>query len=351
MPGISVIIPAYNVANYLPKALDSVLSQTYADFELIVVDDGSTDGTGKVCDQYAELDARVKVIHQKNAGAPAARNAAIEIATGEYLYFMDGDDWAEPDMLAAMRDLAEATGTDLVITGYYIDTYHNRKRAATEKKSLPCALYRDAASFRRAATGLFDKNLLYTPWNKLFRAARVRALNIRFRQTKWDDFPFNVDYILDIETVAVDARAFYHFTRGLYATETSRYFPGIRKKRDEEHADMLALYGYWGLMGDPEAEEFLARRYVERMFGVLENIVCKDSPLNRAEKRACVRDVLTSEYAAWSLARAVPRSVHVRLMYWAIGTGNAGMVYALSTFISFVKNRFSKAFTFLKAHR
>ena len=117
MPEISVILPAYNVADYLPRALDSLLGQPFRDYEALVVDDGSTDRTGEICDEYARRDPRVQAIHQKNAGAPAARNAAIQISRGKYLYFMDGDDWAEPDMLEKMHALATKTGAQLVVDG------------------------------------------------------------------------------------------------------------------------------------------------------------------------------------------------------------------------------------------
>jgi len=115
---ISIIIPAYNVAGYIEICLESVLAQTYADFEAIVIDDGSTDATGDIADRYALLDSRVKVIHQPNAGVSAARNAGIEAATGEFFLFFDGDDFVERracgELVGAIRD-QEA---DVVIYGY-----------------------------------------------------------------------------------------------------------------------------------------------------------------------------------------------------------------------------------------
>ena len=89
---VSIIVPIYKVESYLPKCIDSILVQTYTDFELILVDDGSPDNCGIICDAYAEKDKRVRVIHQKNAGVSAARNAGIEAAKGEYISFIDGDD-------------------------------------------------------------------------------------------------------------------------------------------------------------------------------------------------------------------------------------------------------------------
>lgn len=98
MPKLSVIVPVYNVEQYIHKCVDSILSQTFADFELILVNDGSPDNCGKICDEYASKDNRVKVIHKKNGGVSEARNVGLDVATGEYISFIDPDDWIDKDM-------------------------------------------------------------------------------------------------------------------------------------------------------------------------------------------------------------------------------------------------------------
>ena len=104
---ISVIVPIYKVEQYLRQCVDSILNQTHSALEVILVDDGSPDGSGKICDEYAARDSRVRVIHKKNGGLSDARNAGIDIARGDYIAFVDSDDWLEPDtyesMLAAMK--------------------------------------------------------------------------------------------------------------------------------------------------------------------------------------------------------------------------------------------------------
>lgn len=111
---LSIIIPVYNVAAWLPETVESVLAQTFRDFELILVDDGATDGSGAICDRYAQQDSRVQVIHQKNAGVSAARNAGVAAAKGEYIGFTDSDDIIERDMYAVMMALAEKHNADVV---------------------------------------------------------------------------------------------------------------------------------------------------------------------------------------------------------------------------------------------
>ena len=118
MPKISVIVPVYNVETYLTECLDSLLAQTFADWEAILIDDGSTDASGRICDEYAEKDARFRVLHQKNHGVSAARNAGLDAATGEFLAWVDSDDFIETHALETLHAAAVCEGADIVSFGY-----------------------------------------------------------------------------------------------------------------------------------------------------------------------------------------------------------------------------------------
>lgn len=351
MIDISIIIPAYNVEKYLPRALESLLGQTFACYEIILVDDGSSDGTPGICDAFAARDSRIKVIHQKNSGAPAARNAAIDIARGKYLFFMDGDDWAEASMLADMYALAEKYAAEMVVAGFFIDTGYGTDNYWSQTISVPDAHYESAEAFRRASVDMFDHNLFYVPWNKLVLAERMDRLNIRFRNVKMDDFPFNLDYIRDVERVVVTHKAYYHFMRERIESETARYNPGLTAKREEEHGWMKELFSYWGMADDPAAREMIARRYIERIFGVVENITCAASPLTGKEKRREIAKVLTEKEIAAQLPVMKPRSAMMKLMLVPIKLRSAYMAYLLGCAMSFVKRRFSGVFARLKAGR
>ena len=117
-PLISVIIPVYKVEKYLRRCVDSVFAQTYGNFEVILVDDGSPDGCPAICDAYAEADSRVRVIHKPNGGLSSARNAGLDIAAGEYIYFVDSDDTVHPEALCTLYDRITADGSDIAIAGY-----------------------------------------------------------------------------------------------------------------------------------------------------------------------------------------------------------------------------------------
>ena len=159
---ISVIVPVYNVAGYLPQCMDSILSQDYEDLEVILIDDGSTDASGEICDRYAALDNRVRVIHQKNGGAAAAKNAGLRLAAGEYLAFVDSDDYLEPGAYGfLMKTLLEA-GADAV-QGSFREIYRNRveeQRISEETLGSYDYLLRFPKDFSCALL-----------WNKLYRRA------------------------------------------------------------------------------------------------------------------------------------------------------------------------------------
>ena len=118
---ISVVVPIYNLAEFLPKCLDSLLNQTFLNYEIILVDDGSMDESPSMCDKYAELYEKVSVVHKKNGGLSSARNAGILIAEGEYIIFPDPDDWVEKDYLSTLYEMQSYYNADLTCVGYILD--------------------------------------------------------------------------------------------------------------------------------------------------------------------------------------------------------------------------------------
>jgi glycosyltransferase involved in cell wall biosynthesis len=111
---ISVIVPVYNTQDYLNRCVDSIINQTYRDLEIILIDDGSTDNSPKICDNYSDLDNRIKVIHKENEGPSSARNMGVEVAKGDYIAFVDSDDWVESDIYQFCVDISKKTNSDVV---------------------------------------------------------------------------------------------------------------------------------------------------------------------------------------------------------------------------------------------
>lgn len=129
---VSVIVPAYNIEGYIGECIESIIAQTYCDWELILVDDGATDRTGEICDEYAKKDDRIRVLHKENGGLVSARKSGLKEATGEYIFYVDGDDWITPDALDVLCTCAKEESADIVIADY-IHVQADEKRLISQE--------------------------------------------------------------------------------------------------------------------------------------------------------------------------------------------------------------------------
>lgn len=202
-PKISVIVPIYKVEPYLRKCLDSIVNQTYRNLEIILVDDGSPDNCGAICDEYAAKDQRVRVIHKANGGLSSARNAALEIATGAYIGFVDSDDWIEVKMFEVLLSGLQTAGADISVCGHY-EEYKSHRKEFTWPKQL-------VLDKERALEKLLQndqmKNLV---WDKLF--CRNLFDNIRFPEGKtFEDMAIMHWLFLQAEKVVCLPNALYHY--------------------------------------------------------------------------------------------------------------------------------------------
>lgn len=351
MVKVSVILPAYNVEGCIERSVRSVLDQTFTDIELICVDDGSTDKTGALLDELSEKDERMHVLHTKNNGAPAARNTALNHATGTYVAFFDADDWAEPKMFEQEVAFMEAHNLELLISGFYIDTFFAKDRSYTENKTAPTHVYKDQIAFRKHAYTLFDNNLLYSPWNKLFSRARIEKLRLRFEDTFWDDFPFVIAYIKDVVRVGMLDECFYHFERARTNSETSRYRAHMYEKREEEYTWLHDLCKYWGVLNDKPVQEFLARRYVERLLGCVENVCNKQAKLSGKERKSAVKKMLGDAKVAPAFKKAKIRARHTKLLLWPIKHKLVRLTILEGKFLAYMRKHHMKQFAHYKAER
>lgn len=210
-PMVSIIVPVYNVEQYLPRCLNSIRNQTWKDFECILVNDGSTDGSPELCRAAAAEDGRFRIIDQPNSGVSKARNAALEQARGKYLQFVDGDDYLTADATATFVRTAETTGADLVLSRFY--------RVADERTSVHGHIRTDGVMTRQelaermmSAPANFYYGVL---WNKFYRRQLVETHRIRFEpEVSWcEDFMFNLEYIRYARLVATVRKPLYHYIK------------------------------------------------------------------------------------------------------------------------------------------
>lgn len=218
---VSVVVPVYGSEQFVAPCVQSILEQTYPHLEIILVDDGSPDRSGEICDTFARKDRRIRVIHQENTGLVGARKAGVEIATGEYLSFVDGDDWIGPQYLECMHELMASTSADLVISGH-VREFMGRFQPIPPRihpgiydrqfildTILPQALFNGR---------FFQHGVSTYVWNKMFRRVPAAALarQIPSSIVMGEDAALTYPYLLSCErlTVATEGEYFYRQRRG-----------------------------------------------------------------------------------------------------------------------------------------
>lgn len=200
----SVIIPIYNVENYLRRCLDSLLSQTFTDYEVLLIDDGSTDASGNICDEYVEKDRRVKVVHQKNQGVSVARQRGLDMVQGKYVAFVDPDDFVQPNYLSAMINFAESDDADLVWCDY-TELHHDGEMLHSCNQNI---LTREEL-LENILEGKFSAVL----WNKLYKASIIKRYGIRFDENlkTAEDILFVSKYICQVKRMKYVSQSLYNY--------------------------------------------------------------------------------------------------------------------------------------------
>lgn len=227
MTKISVIIPVYNVECYLDKCIQSVLSQNFLEYEVILVDDGSTDESGKICDEYSQKYSQIRVIHQKNKGLGGARNTGIEAACGDYLLFIDSDDSIKENMFSFLYNTAFENGSDIVLFGMdYID---EDDRIIETRRPFNDGI-RNIDSDERMSIFSVDPYA----WNKFYRRELFIKNNIRYPEKIWyEDLCVTPKIILCADKLTLTDRVFYNYLQ--------RKNSIMHVKNADRNSDMLAV--------------------------------------------------------------------------------------------------------------
>ena len=215
-PYLSVVVPIYKVEPYLAQCIESILAQTFRDLELILVDDGSPDKCPEICDTYAAKDDRIRVIHKPNGGLVSARKAGARIAQGQYITFVDSDDWIDEEMYATMKALADARGADVIITDFFYD----RKGDVTRYFTVQAPGYYEGEDLEQLRQKMIYSGELYKPgifpvvWNKWFKRELLmpNLEPIDEKISLGEDMACTYPCIIDAKSVELyQERCFYHY--------------------------------------------------------------------------------------------------------------------------------------------
>lgn len=226
-PQVSIIVPVYNAEKYIGRCIESILAQSFTDYELICVDDGSTDRTGAICDEYVDVDRRIRVIHIKNHGVSFARNVGISTACGEYVLFVDADDWLEKERI---KQMLPSEDEDFVYAGYI---------NVAEDKVLGKIQYQgyllDIAELRRDFERQWAKAPLYFVWCSLYKREILENHMVSFDDeiSLGEDVLFNIAYLEKCKRIRISTNCGYYHNN-IHTSLVHRYVPNREEKEERE---------------------------------------------------------------------------------------------------------------------
>lgn len=261
----SVIMPIYNMKKYLERAVESVLNQTYQNFEIILVDDGSTDGCEKLCDEYAKKRNNISVIHQENQGVSQARNSGMRRAKGKYIYFMDPDDYIDSNLLEENCRIADETNVDIVMFNY-IREFYNEKGECLSKKEGAVSIegYYDNEHIKESFIHFINESCPYAyfVWNKIYRREFLEKNDMHFTSIPYgEDSCFNFEIYSGEYNSYYNKKVYYHYcARGdsiinrynpdrcvyelMLAAKVKEMAAKLGKSESQEYIELIGKYYY-----------------------------------------------------------------------------------------------------------
>lgn len=255
----SVIIPVYNVENYLPRCLDSLLAQNYADLEILLIDNGSKDRSGILCDDYAERFSNVTTYHISNHGVSSARNFGLAKAQGEFICFVDADDYLVGNLFSDMENQLDSE-LDLLVFSYYNSLEKNLSETTRSAKILPIEGKKDRNQFIALFTELFLSDMMYTVWNKIYRREFLKEHRIMFEQYELgEDVRFNLKVYERVNRISFSQTCYYVYISGRVGSAMGQYNPKRMRYQLEELGKIDQLMIRWDIHNDQFIDQIKAR--------------------------------------------------------------------------------------------
>ena len=336
-PKVSVIIPVYNVERQLSRCVNSVVSQSLREIEIILVDDGSPDMCPQICDEYKEKDKRVKVIHKTNGGLSDARNVGLNIATGEYILFLDSDDWIEEIMLERLYHRIDTDRSDIVVCAYTID-YPNNNFCI--KKEIPTLVsYTD--NIADSIYNLDSNGMFNVVWNKLYRHDLLKENNFSFEidGVPGEDLLFNCAVFKKVKRVSYEYEILHHYMKEDEDTLVHSYKSNLYSQVQRFNCARKTLYDFYNMIS---VEEMIcyANSYVGYISTCVPNIFRENCDLLTKEKIYFFRKILKSEELQNYMVISSKEGVYDKLFYVMIKSNNSIFMYSVYSTLFMIRNSF-----------
>ena len=352
-PFISVVMPVYGVEQYLNRAAESILKQTFRDIELILVDDCSPDACGQICDEIAKNDTRVKVMHlETNGGLSNARNQGMTLATGKYVLFMDSDDYLDLDALQIAVDSIHKNPAKLILWGLIEEYYDSSNQLSTSVKvSYPEYLLSTKEELRPHIIRLEEKTLLGYQWNKLYDLDYLRQKQLQYENVPLiEDILFSIAFVHDIDSMNILNITPYHYQKKISYGLTSKFVADYYDLHMLRISKMLELYKSWNLCTE-EVKRILAGIYVRYVTSAIQRNCDKRSGMNSKAQKEFIKRLYSSYLYKELIDHVSAESKIVKTLSGFLQNKNTNACYLSGKGIYFVKNKLPILFAKVKQNR
>ncbi len=292
-PLFSVVMPSYGVEKYLAKAVDCIKKQTFSDWELVIVEDGSPDGTGRIADELALTDERILVVHhEKNKGLSQARNTGIDAAHGRYIWFMDPDDTVDTDLLKKVADSLKKNPAKLVVFGHIEEYYGDDGSFSYGHEVCPEAKsFANKKALREYVLQLERETIYGYAWNKVYDLDYIREKGFRYETVRLiEDIVFNIQYCNDIESMNLLDFEPYHYAKRMTGSLTTKFVPDYYPLHRRRIQMLYDQQKYWGT-DSKEARSLLGGLYGRYILSALERNCDPRSGMKGRDRRKFARKI------------------------------------------------------------
>ncbi|MGI2294934.1 glycosyltransferase family 2 protein [Paenibacillus sp. GXUN7292] len=341
MSRISIVVPVYNAEETLGRCIDSLLSQTFNDIEIILIDDGSKDNSGEICDTYAKKDSRIFVIHKINEGVSKARNTGIERATSDYILFVDSDDYIKDNMCEVLFNAIEHTNYEVVMCGYERSFVFNGYTTKSVLILPELQAIKSIEQYKKNWVELFKKSLFNAPWGKLYKMDYIKENSIFFNESIHcgEDLLFNLEVFSHIYKIAVVNEPLYIYECTEKESLTTKF--DAEKKINDRFLYNITLDYLKKMNMLSLCNHSVAQIYMRSCFRTFEQTLFIENRLTSKEKKECVKSIVCCKETLDAIQTNVYKSFE-SLIYALVLKTRSYFIVSLFTKIRFAYKTFSR---------
>ncbi len=319
MKKLSIIIPAYNSEKYIKKCVDSVLKQTYNNIEIIIVDDGSSDRTNEICHKMMNEDKRIFLITQQNSGSSSARNTGIEVATGDYITFVDSDDWIDEELYEKVIGKLEKDDADMVIFGITCFSSKIKNKTVRPEDNII-----DNSNIEKQLIKIIRNDLYGYAWNKVYKSDLIKKMKIQFpcEIKKQEDLIFNLNILPYIKKISLSNETGYHYIQREDSLIHSKEFEGLNNIRN--YCEYIVDINIKDNVLKKNIVNYSIKHYISDF--IIYEILWNDK-IEKVEKKQLMKKIFGDDYYNKLLSKDNNDPTYLKMLYKSFEKNNYRFFY------------------------